>query len=463
MSSAKKKNNLPTGEAADELRSHLMRIYAQAVQSEYPTDHLVGFYLRKNPKLVGSGKGFVAATLYALLRKRIRTVLLWQACNLDGPRATTLTPLATLNPEEEAWRAIGRWIIEDLHAKASMAYELVRAAGASAGWEINETALSQFLGAVADGDLPTRLSPDLAEAARLNLHPELLTRWRQRFGRESLNSLAESFQQPAPLQVRVNTSLITRDRFIQALRAAGVEATPTRYSPTGVECGQKVNLQRLDGLTEGWWEVQDEGSQLVSLAVDPQPGWRVLDACAGGGGKAIHLACLQPKAQVEAYDLDPERLEPLTARRERAALRNVRSLDAQPAPPQQWDAVLVDAPCLGIGRLRRDPTVQYRGGTIAERARKAAADQIGCLRSYAPCVARGGILLYALCSFEREETDDVLATFQQEFPDFVPDPLPKLFQTRDFAPLRSPDGSRLILVPPLHGTDGFFMARFRRR
>jgi len=462
MAPSQPERYLPRDEASHELRGYLLRLYAEAVQSPWPADHVAGFFFRKNASLAGRGKGFVAATLFALLRKRVRLVILALAAKSGTRSLVEPIDLDAFPPEQEAQRALVRWLVEDMRASAEDAVDLLTIACSTAKVARPFPGIEEFARAVKQNTLNRVLSPLLRESAHYSLHPDLTARWRRRFGSESLAALAESMQEPAPLQLRVNTHLQSRESVLRALRGGELEARLTDFSPQGIELAQKFNLNKINGLDESSWEIQDEGSQLVGLALDPPKGARILDACAGGGGKSLHLASMHPNCTVDSWDLDPARLEPLAERRDRGRLRNITLLKDAPAAPDAWDAVLVDAPCMGLGRLRRDPALQWRGGSVNDRIGETARLQRECLASYAPLVKRGGELVYAVCSFEEEETEGVLRDFEGRFPQFRREPLPKLFQGPAFAPLRSPDGAWVILMPPLHGTDGFFIARYRR-
>lgn len=454
--------HLPRDEAANELRGYLLKLYAEAVQSPWPADHVAGYFFRKHSSLAGRGKGFVAATLFALLRKRVRLVILALAGKSGQTMVREPLNLDAFPPEQEAQRAVVRWLVEDMKATPADAVDMLTLACQAAQIARPFPGVEEFARFVKSHSLKEKVSPLLREAATYSLHPQLAERWRKRFGPDSVVALAESMQDPAPLQLRINTHLVSRDSVLKTLRANNVEAQPCRFSPQGIQMAEKFNLKRVNGLQESAWEIQDEGSQLIGLALDPPKGGRVLDACAGGGGKTLHLASIRPDCHLEAWDIDPSRMEPLAERRDRAKLSNVEILKDAPTAAGGWDAVLVDAPCMGLGRLRRDPALQWRGGPVNDRIGAVVESQRACLASYAPLVKRGGVLLYAVCSFEREETEEVLHDFEARFPQFAREPLPDLFQRTEFAPLRTPDGSWVILVPPIHGTDGFFMARYRR-
>jgi 16S rRNA (cytosine967-C5)-methyltransferase len=213
------------------------------------------------------------------------------------------------------------------------------------------------------------------------------------------------------------------------------------------------------------FEVMDEGSQLVAEAVAPPPGGRVVDACAGAGGKTLGLAALRGgQGRILALDPNGKKLEELRRRARRAGLSNVAARELRgPSLPDEarlgaWDRVLVDAPCSGLGTLRRNPEARWR-------LQPAAVDgfpsqQLSLLVTYAPLVAVGGRLIYATCTVLRSENDQVIERFLAERPDFALVPLKEIWGKERAEPLGG--GTLLRLTPQAHDTDGFFAAVLRR-
>ena len=294
--------------------------------------------------------------------------------------------------------------------------------------------------------------------------PEFCARWQNRFGTEQTRRLAFAMTAIAPLDLRTNLTHTSRETLLETLAAAGTEPEQTPLSPAGIRLRRKRNLKRIEGLDERDYVIQDEGSQLVSLALAPREGSQVLDACAGAGGKTLHLAELVgEKGALWAHDIDAARMESLEKRRAKANAQNIRMLEpANAAIHEPYDAVLIDAPCLGLGRLRREPTLAWRG-PLKERLEEATALQRECLHLYSPLVRPGGILVYAVCSIEPEETTEMMEQFLNEHPEFIPDRLPELFMNEQLQAMQDDAGSQQTLLPSVHGTDGFFMARLRRR
>jgi 16S rRNA (cytosine967-C5)-methyltransferase len=284
-------------------------------------------------------------------------------------------------------------------------------------------------------------------------------------GEAQASLLAGAMNTRAPMCVRANTAKTTREALVRRLAEEGVVARPTRLSPVGLVFETRVNAFGLPAFRDGLFEVMDEGSQLVAEAVAPPPRGRVADVCAGAGGKTLALAAiLGNQGRVLALDSNGKKLEELRRRARRAGLSNVlaREVQGTELPDEArlgaWDRVLVDAPCSGLGTLRRNPEARWR--LTPKIVDAYPADQLALLVTYAPLVAEGGRLLYATCSVLREENDEVVARFLQERPGFVVMPLREIWGKERAAALG--DGTFLRLLPHVHDTDGFFAAVLRR-
>jgi 16S rRNA (cytosine967-C5)-methyltransferase len=290
-------------------------------------------------------------------------------------------------------------------------------------------------------DWPTRFSwPDaLAHELEHALGPEAAL-------------FAAASNVPGPITVRANRLRLDRDALAQRLQSEGVSSHPARYAPDALHLDRRPNVLGLASHQEGLFEVQDEGSQLAGALVDARPGMRILDLCAGAGGKTLLLAAaIQGEGRVDAYDIDREALERLRHRAERAgAATTVRVLQA--VPEETYDAVLVDVPCSALGSIRRGPDVRWR--TEVASFAQWPAIQRGLLASAAARLRRGGRLVYVTCTVRPEENGDVARAFLEAHPDFrrVEAPVP--------AELRH--GPDLVTLPHRHGTDGFYGAVLER-
>jgi 16S rRNA (cytosine967-C5)-methyltransferase len=321
------------------------------------------------------------------------------------------------------------------------------------------------------------------EAVRLSYPTWLIELFVEDHGEAEGLALAEAMNRRAPLALRANTARITREDLVPRLGDENVTARPTELAPAGLVCETRINAFALSAFREGLFEVMDEGSQLCAELVAPPPGGRVVDACAGAGGKTLAIgAALGGKGRLLALDTDGKKLEELRRRARRAGLTNVeahqveeggaiawaRAGSARLSPsrgardplrgPNSFDRVLVDAPCSGLGTLRRNPEARWR--LTRATVESFPARQLALLVTYAPLVAVGGRLIYATCTVARAENDKVVERFLAERDDFVPVPVKEIWG-RERAE-RLGDGMTLRLSPNRHDTDGFFAAVLRR-
>ncbi len=300
----------------------------------------------------------------------------------------------------------------------------------------------------------------------LSLPEWLAESWLQDFGATEALALAEAMLQPAPFTVRVNTLRGSREQFLDELSAAGYQAAATSYAPEGVLI-EGGGPRRLPGDQQGSYQLQDEASMLIAHLLAPRPGERLLDACAAPGGKTTHLAALaENRAQIVALDISAARLAMVEA--------GARRLGAQGIGCQAWDltrpaaspglgnfdAILVDAPCSGLGTLRRNPESRWRRQPtdLAGNADR----QLAILGQAAALLRSGGRLVYSLCTFTPEETDGVVQRFLAAHPEFaqvdlrcrVPSAWRELFDEQ----------GALRTWPHRHGgMDAFFAVGFCRR
>jgi 16S rRNA (cytosine967-C5)-methyltransferase len=296
---------------------------------------------------------------------------------------------------------------------------------------------------------------------RLSLPDWLWTRLCEQFGQAEAVDSGRALLVPAPLDLRVNPLATDRESVIRELAADGIEGQPTRYSPLGIRVQGKpaINAHRL--FKSGAIEVQDEGSQLLGYLLAPKRREMVVDFCAGAGGKTLLLgALMQGQGRLYAFDVSEKRLNALKPRLARSGLSNVhpqRIATENDIKVKRLagkiDRVLIDAPCTGLGTLRRNPDLKWRQSPqdVAELAEK----QLSILRSAAPLLRPGGRLVYATCSPLKEENESVVEAFLERSPGFrVRDAQSVLDEQR----IDLESGSLFRLWPHRHGTDGFFAA-----
>jgi 16S rRNA (cytosine967-C5)-methyltransferase len=264
--------------------------------------------------------------------------------------------------------------------------------------------------------------------------------------------------------VLVNPLKAQDEEARQALERTGSEVGAGQWIPGAFCLRGAGSVANLPGFADGWLIPMDEAGAFPVLALDVQPGDRVLDACAGGGGKSALIAArLGVQGEVVALDNSPRALRRLEAARKRLGLARVKPQlgDARKAGaewPGQFPRVLLDAPCTGLGTIRRRPEIKWR--RRPEDLPRAASLQRELLAGVADAVAPGGLLVYSTCSLEPEETDAVTADFLATHPSFqVEDPGPAICGRGHFLD----EEGYLRSWPHRHGTDGFFVARLRRR
>jgi 16S rRNA (cytosine967-C5)-methyltransferase len=291
----------------------------------------------------------------------------------------------------------------------------------------------------------------------------LAERLRAEFGGDAEQE-AEAFNERAPLTVRVNALKTDRPALMERLASEGVRCEPTQLSPYGITLETRLNAYSLPSFRDGLFEIQDEGSQLLGMLVDAPP-TKVVDACAGAGGKTLQLAAqMKNRGDLHALDIDGRRLEELKRRARRASAHNIRirPIPATGEPAREavkelagkMDRVLIDAPCSGTGTLRRKPDARYR--LTPEAIADFAARQKELLARFSELVKPGGRLIYGTCSLLREENEQVVQEFLGAHPDFrVVPAADKLGEA--LAAKVSSEGF-LRLTPKRHATDGFFGA-----
>jgi 16S rRNA (cytosine967-C5)-methyltransferase len=314
--------------------------------------------------------------------------------------------------------------------------------------------------------------PDMGKNASAALaagksFPEwIIRRWLHRYGQKNTAALCDAVNSIPPITVRTNTLKISpRKLLIQLDSEAGhVEQTP--YSPDGITfVNPTTSIPKLSGFEAGWFQVQDEAAQLVSLLLDPRPGETVLDACAGLGGKTGHIAQLMKnKGAVVALDIDGGKLSQLEAEMQRLdiSIVSTRCLDLEhglpQVPPKGFDRILLDAPCSGLGVMRRNPDIKWHRSE--KELAKNKARQLRLLENLVHAVKPDGFLVYAVCSPEPEENEEVIDQFLKKHGDFVihdhygglPDEISKRAITNGF----------FKTFPYLTQMDGFFSVRLQR-
>ena len=407
-----------------------------------PADAVTSGWFRARRHFDDRDKGAIIDLLYGLLRHRAR--LGWwldRLGNADSPRNRLL-----------AWLTLAEGTAPDQIKRLFDGAKFAPAAVTAP-----ESALLAGLRGC------TMVHPDMPEEVRLECPTWAVAALRKRFGQAFGTEMTATLE-PPPLDLRVNPMKSTREGALQDLKAMGLRAEATKLAPQGIRLRERLSLARLPGLKTGEIEIQDEGSQLVALLVDAKPGDRVVDFCAGAGGKTLAIAAqMQNKGHVIACDVNQARLKRGAERIRRAGLHNVETR-VLTSETDQWvkrhkggfDRILVDAPCSGTGTWRRNPDARWRAPDLGLNGLLALQARI--LASAARLVKPGGRLVYATCSFLSEENEDQVSAFLAAHPAF------RLVPLRKAAPLLADavHSDNLRLSPARHETDGFFAAVLQR-
>jgi len=407
---------------------HTVAALVEVLTFAHPADAVLSRYFREHPKLGARDRAFVAETVFAVLRhKRFleyaagspapRPLILACLARVEGMNLRQLEPL--LKAREREWL----------------------------------------------GEMKARPTQDLPLGIQADLPDWLVDRLRATLSDADILELGRAMQRPAPLDLRVNTLRAGREEVLATLAKDGFDAAPTPYSPLGIRLQGKPAINRHSLFTDGKIEVQDEGSQLLGFLLAPTRHDMVADFCAGAGGKTLMLgAMMHSQGRLYAFDVSDRRLAKLKPRLARSGLSNVQpQVIATERDPRvkrlagKIDRVLVDAPCSGLGTLRRNPDLKWR--QTPESVAELTAKQASILEAAATLVKKGGRLVYATCSILPEENEAIVEAFVARHPEFALLDCAELLRKQR---IELDTGPWLRLSPLRHGTDGFFAAALER-
>ncbi len=426
----------------------LGRALAEALSLRLPADAVLRAFFREHPELGRRDRADIADTVFDVLRHRRLYAHFAQAG--EGAIEARLIQLSRV------WRA------------------RTASAGTSAGTPVAPSrrapetpcapATADWLNRIGTADLDS-----LPAAVALSLPDWLFEALCERFGEEEARALGRSLLEPAPLQLRANVLKVQREALLEQLGAEGIRARAIAAVPCAVEVEGHPALERSAAFEAGAFEVQDAGSQLLALLVGARRGQRVIDLCAGAGGKTLALAAMMNSlGQVFACDVSVARLQRLRPRLTRSGATNVQPFAIDSLADRKLErlaarahAVLVDAPCTGTGTLRRNPDLKWRFGP--DDLLRLRDEQRAILLAAARLVAPDGVLVYATCSLLAMENEEQAQWFEASHPEF---------KREDAATLLSAAGAvlpadafrdrALVCLPHRHGTDAFFGVRWRR-
>ena len=431
------------------LIGHVLQLLEHIDGENQPADRLTGDFFRSKKYLGQRDRRFISDTVYGMIRHRrlikalLREFILENPGNvvLEGPHVRYLAQYAVF-----AITAENKSIVPPLLWKTH--FPRIDP-GHFAGWMEKNLSLDF----VKDNEI-TRL------AIRYSFQDWMVKDLNDALGEET-ERLLSALNTPAPTVLRVNTFKASREECQTRLRAEGIETEKTNYSPCGLKASKRFNMQSLKTFQDGFFEMQDEGSQIISMLAGLKPGDTVIDACAGAGGKSLHMSALmQNKGEIIAVDITGSRLYELGKRAQRAGVNIIKTIQQNKLLPENFrskaDLVLVDAPCSGVGTIRRNPGLKW---SITESlVQHYAEKQKQILEFNSGFVKPGGKLVYATCSLLKQENEMVVKSFLDSHDNFHLT-LPSV--QLDSLGIKI-DQPLITLYPNRFDTDGFFIAVMRR-
>ena len=418
------------------LFNHAEALLSELLRSSFPADLVVSRYFRQHRELGHGDRGFIAESVYSVLRRK---------------------------------RSLSARCLEDVTSRRLLLATLACVQG------LNRRELDAVLNEVEGKWLAQAKAvklEDLPPAIRLDLPDWLYEALAAQFDATELEALASSLNQPAPLDLRVNQLKAERADVLTRLNADGLSAEACRYSPLGIRLLAKPSLSRHPLFLDGSIEVQDEGSQLLGFLLQPRRGEMVADFCAGAGGKTLLLgALMRSQGRLYAFDVAEKRLAKLKPRLAKSGLSNVHPARLESENDikikrlaGKLDRVLVDAPCSGLGTLRRNPDLKWR--QTPESVAELTVKQASILKAASVLVKKGGRLVYATCSLLEAENETVVSSFLATHPDFVALSASEVLRKQGIeidGEASGKGGGDLRLLPYRHGTDGFYAAAMERQ
>jgi len=465
----------------DTLIRHSAELLRIIIKSRQAADTIVNDYFRSKKYIGSKERQFISGLIFSTLRN----LTLFQYLTKDSPVDSNLESTGSLSEEHKICLSSFLLSTELTESKGFFHFkELIGRMNDGqidhAYNQITQTNLelknyiinnyNNLENLIDENDSLNNRSIELI-SARYSMSEWIVRNWAETYSldKKELILILDCLTRPADIFIRVNTNKASRYDVIGTLKDKGIACSATELSPSCVKIYQRANLKELEIFRDGTIEVQDEGSQLIGYALSPKPGDKILDACAGAGGKTLHMADLSSdRASILATDTDLIGLRELGKRASRGGFRSIRTQLIKTGKPLAinsegrrglFDSVLVDAPCSGMGTVRRMPMQKYRlnEALLAKHAKK----QLELLNNYSQYVNEGGILVYSTCSLMPQENSEVVQKFLSLHPDFKADPLQPVFSEHGIHLQNLPDDcNTLTLFPHIHGTDGFFMARF---
>lgn len=422
----------------DSLIGHVVELYSEIMKIGKPADRMIDLFFRERKYLGSHDRRFIAETTYGMLRHKRRNE--WITSQWDGGNSVRSQCIASV-------------ILDNQFTLKELSHAV----------NIPELNLSELQRLIQNDPVSGKGSIDVA--LTYSFQDWMIDEWMKIMPEAEVGILCATLNTQAPMTIRVNTIKTTREECKTSLMAEGIPSSETLYSPFGLQMTKRTNLFTLQAFKDGLFEVQDEGSQILSLVVDPKPGSKVVDACAGAGGKSLAMASvMKNRGEIFAYDVHSYRMADLHKRIKRSGVDCIRMKVIQEhelveAMKDSADAVLVDAPCTGTGTIRRNPGLKWSVDRTS--VDELSTKQYSILSLNSQYVKPGGRLVYATCSLMQQENEQVVERFLADHSEFeLTDPAEILRRYH----LESLANKKYVqLLPHERNTDGYFAAVLKRK
>lgn len=436
------------------LVGHTQEMLSIIFRSNRPVDTLIDQFFRSHKYLGSNDRKFIAGTTYGVLRHLrkcqhlLDLIIPEHQKDLSDDDRIYLTILIYFSLEGKLEEIKPTWILmnlkdEQLKEKLSSIVMLLGKVP-----EFNATSIIEKIG------------------IEYSYPDWMVKRFIEEYGEEETLKLCSSMNEQARLNIRVNTLKTTVEECKVALEDEGIKTTPTQLSPFGLNIERRMNVFVLETFKKGWFEVQDEGSQLLPILIDPKPNEKLLDVCAGAGGKTLEFSALMKnKGEIFATDINSFRLKELKRRVKRAGAQNIRIIeikiieDLGEKYSEFFDIVFVDAPCSGLGTIRRNPGMKWL--VTEQTVNEISAKQSAILESSSKLVKNGGKLIYATCTLLKQENSEVVKNFLNNNPHFNLTSFNKSGSIKNI--IVNNNESFIQLLPHIHGTDAFFCVVLKKQ
>ncbi|MBP0018997.1 MAG: 16S rRNA (cytosine(967)-C(5))-methyltransferase [Cyanobacteria bacterium SBLK] len=434
----------------------LKQIYTQGAYTDIALDRVL-----KDPAIQPEDRGLTTELVYGIVRRQRSLDTLIDRLAKKSAKQQPLPLRIILQIGLYQLRYLSQ--IPD-SAAVNTAVELAKKNGIKRLSGVVNGILRQYLRLAIDESDPLKLPEDRVKALGiLHSFPDWIVEiWSAQLGLEQTEKLCQWFNQTPAIDLRINILKTTREEMRSRLETAGITATILPQLPQALRLQGKIgNISQLPGFKEGFWSVQDSSAQLVTYLLDPQPGETIIDACAAPGGKTTHIAeLIGDRGRILAIDRAESRLGKVRQNSQRLQFNSIEihagdSCDL-PELTGSCDRVLLDAPCSGLGTLHRHPDIRWRQNP--DKLLQLIALQQNLLESTATWVKPGGVLVYATCTLNPSENEEIIESFLQSHPQWAIEKPAIAFPFSAFASSRG----WLKIFPVEQGMDGFFMVKLLR-